>query len=159
MRRLYLFAVTAAGILAAVGAAATVLFIFLNDALSGGLGTATLADTRWAIAIALTSAVVAVIHRRQAGPDIGIAMAGLRTGRTQRVLFVGPPGAIEGRAMLEMELGRAVEWRENRSAPDSLSSVSDPDAYARAARLVIEAPGREVLVIVGPGGLEVVSYD
>ena len=159
VRRLYLFTVTALGVLAAVGAGATLLSIVLNDLLNGELGTATLAGSRWAIAVMLTAAGVALLHRRYAGPDIGAAVADLRPRRVSRIVLVAPQGAGEMKSLLEQALDRAVEWREDRSAPAGPVPLPDRASIAGAARAAGNAPGREVLVILGPDGVQVVSYD
>jgi len=159
VRRLYLFAVTAFGVLAAVGAGATLLSIVLNDLLSGEMGTTTLAGSRWAIAVMLVAAAVALLHRRHAGADIAAAMADLRPGRPRRIVLVAPQGVGEMKAELERALGRAVDWREDRSAASEHGPLPDQAAIAKVARAANDAPGGEVLVIVGPGGIQVVSYD
>ena len=159
VRRLYLFAVTALGVIAAVGAGAALLSIVLNDLLDADMGMATLAGSRWAISIMLTAAGVAFLHRRHAGPDMGTAMADLRLGRTRRIVLVAPRDAGDMKAALEHALGRAVEWREDRSAPPGPIPAPDQAAVLSAARTVEDAPGREVLVIVGREGVRVVSYD
>ena len=159
VRRLYLFAVTALGVITAVGAGAALLSIMLNDLLDGEIGMATLAGSRWAISIMLTAAGVAFLHRRHAGPDMGTAMADLRLGRARRIVLVAPRDAGDMKAALEHALGRAVEWREDRSAPPGPIPAPDQAAVISAARTVEDAPGRVVLVIVGPGGVQVVSYD
>jgi len=159
VRRMYLFAVTALGVLAAVGAGATLLSIVLNDLLEGEMGMATLGGSRWAIAVMLTAAGVALLHRRYAGPDIGAAMADLRPSRAKRIVLVAPQGAGETKTLLEQALGRAIEWREDRSAAAGPVPVLDRAAITGAARDAGEAPGRDVLIIVSPGGVQVVSYD
>jgi len=156
---MYLFAVTALGVLAAVGAGATLLSIVLNDLLEGEMGMATLGGSRWAIAVMLTAAGVALLHRRYAGPDIGAAMADLRPSRAKRIVLVAPQGAGETKTLLEQALGRAIEWREDRSAAAGPVPVLDRAAITGAARDAGEAPGRDVLIIVSPGGVQVVSYD
>ena len=159
VRRLYLFAVTALGMLAAVGAGATLLSIVLNDLLSGEMGMATLAGSRWAIAVMLVAAAVALLHRRHAGADIAAAVADLRPGRPRRIVLIAPQGAGEMKAELEQALGRAVDWREDRSTASEPGLLPDQAAIAEAARAVADAPGKEVLVIISPGGVQVVSYD
>lgn len=159
VRRLYLFAVTALGLIAAVGAGAALLSIVLNDLLDVDIGMATLAGSRWAISIMLTAAGVAFLYRRHAGTEMGTAMADLRRGRTRRIVLVAPQDAAEMKSALEHALGRTVEWREDKSAPPGPTPVPDQAAVIAAARTVEDAPGREVLVIVGREGVRVVSYD
>ncbi|NQU96234.1 MAG: hypothetical protein HQ548_01140, partial [Chloroflexi bacterium] len=117
------------------------------------------AGSRWAISIMLTAAGVAFLHRRHAGPDMGTAMADLRLGRTRRIVLVAPRGAGDMKSAIEHALGRTVEWREDRSAPPGPVPVLDQAAVVSAVRAVEDAPGGEVLVIVGAKGVQVVSYD
>ena len=158
VRRLYLFVCTALSLLAAVGAAATLLTIVLNDALDARFGAATLADSRWAIAVMATSAVVSFVHRRRAGLDMGAAMADLRPGRARRFVFVAPQGADEMKIALEQAIGRPLEWRQDLAAAETAPSL-DPEVVASAARAAADAPGREVLIIVGGQRIQVASYD
>jgi hypothetical protein len=160
VERLYLFGITGAGLLAAVGGAATALYIFLNDALNTRLGSGTADTARWAIAIALSGGVIAYLHARSVRGGVRGAIAETLPARRKRVVLIAPAGSEALRAALESALGREVEWRVDVSA--GVAPAGSPDVTG-GIQLAVErieaAPGRNILAVWAPSGLLVSSYD
>jgi hypothetical protein len=160
VERLYQFGITGAGLLAAVGGAATALYIFLNDALNSRLGGGTADTARWALAIAVSGGVTAYLHSRAIKGGVRGAIAETLPARRKRVVLIAPAGSEVLRAALERALGREVEWRVDVSAgagpaesPDMIGSIQ------LAVERIEAAPGRNVLAVWTTAGLLVSSYD
>jgi len=160
VERFYQFGITGAGLLAAVGGAATALYNFLNDALNSRLGSGTADTARWALAIALSGGVIAYLHARSIRGGIREAVAETLPARRKRVTLIAPAGSEVLRAALESALGREVEWRVDVSA--GAGPAESPDVIG-SIQLAVEkieaAPGRNVLAVWTPSGLLVSSYD
>ncbi len=158
VRRFFLFGVTGAGLLAAVGGGATALYFFLNDALTSSLGAGTGDSARWAVAVALVGGSAAYLHSRAIGGGIREALSESLPARRRRVVLLAPAGSDALRALLEAALGREVEWRVDLSAP-AWQGVLDEGAVQAVAGSVEAAPGRNVTLMWTDSGLRMASSE
>ncbi|GEM_PF-3179860 len=157
--RLYLFAITGAGLLSAVGGAASLIYILLNDALNGRFGAATVDSARWAFGAALTGATVAALHARAIPGGVREAVSEAVPARRKRVMLIAPRGAGQFKTTLEQALGRSVEWRVDLTGETDFGAIGVPPDAAVIAANIERLPGRAAVILWTPEGARLASHD
>ena len=159
VERLYLFGVAGAGLLAAVGASATLLFIVINDLLNGDVGARTLDSGRWAAGVVMTGGAVAYLHFRAIRGGLREAVAEAMPAKRKRIVLIAPAGSGPAKNALQAAASQTIDWRVDLSGPPLDAWQPTPQDIALTADRIKSAPGRTVQVIAGPAGAIVVSYD
>ncbi|MSQ08134.1 MAG: hypothetical protein EXR44_02380 [Dehalococcoidia bacterium] len=159
VERLYLFGMAGGGLLATVGASATLLYMVTNDLLNGDIGSKTVDSGRWAAGVVMTGGVVAFLHFRAIGGGIREAVAGTMPAKRQHIILISQAGSEAAMTALQAAAGQTVEWREDLSGAAGGAWQPTPEDIALTAGRVRSAPGRIVLVIAGPAGAVIVSHD
>lgn len=159
VERLYLFGVAGAGLLAAVGASATLLFIVINDLLNGEAGAKTVDAGRWAAGVAMTGGAVAYLHFRAIRGGIREAVAEAMPAKRKRIVLIAPAGSEAARDALQAAAAQTVEWRVDLSGTGGDAWQPTQADIALTVDRIKSTPGRTVQVIAGPAGTVVVSFD
>jgi hypothetical protein len=158
VERLYLFGTTGVGLLAAAGAAAALLYILLDDAITGDLSSGTFDRARWAAAIMVTAAALAAVHLR-AIRDVRGALSDIVPARRKIITLIAPAGSAPLKALIEAKLGRGIDFRADLTPGRDTQAAITEAALADLATALESAPGRHVILTLISGRIEVVSFD
>ena len=161
VKRIYYTGIIGIGLLVAVAALSTFIFLVLRDVLAGDLGYETVRSIRIPVSILVAFAVVVLYHwllqraeRQQIGPDPTTKPIRPR----KRVTVLAPPNSSFFIAQLEDDLGypvTSVNWADSGAIDlelDIENTVSITDAISGSN-------GDNVIIIPEPGGLRVYSHD
>lgn len=156
-RRAFLFAVMGVSLIALLISLVVLLFQVLQPILDGDASREILRDARWSIAVAVTSAVVAVYYLlvlredQEALRDLPVVEAV----RRRNVLLLAPSGAGRvAEALRDVEGVRVRTWLRSDDADFGLTSTQI-EALREA---VLAADAAQVAVIVSGDVFEVVPY-
>jgi uncharacterized RmlC-like cupin family protein len=135
--RFFHFGLAAAGLLAAVGGTAAALYVFIEQTLDGNLGTATLLDARWGVAIGLVGGVITAWRWR--------AIRGLQLrGTGLQATGARLPAAMAARPRVRVVHAADREVEVSSGAMTRLAGVSRATVGAEGIHLAISAipPGQ-----------------
>jgi hypothetical protein len=149
-RRIYLLLLTGVGVLVALGALLTGVFLAFSDALAGGLALETMRRIRYPIALLLVAGVVAAYHALVYRRERAVAQAAAH--HPQFVLLVGPDDPDLARAVARDVGGRVRSWPRTDRA-DATWSAADVTALVRAA------DADNVVVVSDADGLHAIPVD
>ena len=157
-RRVHIYAVFGVTALAALGSLSATLYLLLADLLENTLSGETLRDAQWAIAVLLVSGLVSGYYalvirddrRALAGRQPSVARV------RKKVTVLAPESTIASLRGIETLLGYDVEFWLETGAGASPEITSE--RILEAANRISSAPTERVLLIVGPGRLEVRPY-
>ena len=161
-RRIFIYLVLGAAVLAALGNLSALLFMFLRDLLEGELSAQLVQDAKWSIGALLTAGAVSVYYWLVLGEDRRAAPA-LEKPSTEvppvrkAVIALATEAARPLVRRLEAEFGVALsQW--HWADPDAgVPTLADDELRATRQRIV-EAPGDRVLLIIDASGVRVVPY-
>ena len=161
-RRIFIFAVLGAGVLALLGSVSFLIFVFLRDALEGELALTVLREAKVAIGIIVAAAMFLpyywMVYRqdRRAQPEVEV-VASERAVRKVVTVLVNEGGGSFVRD-LEASLGYEVEllrWADPDASQPQLSEAE----CRELARRIGEAVGENVLLIPDGAEVRVLSYN
>ena len=161
MKRIYYTGIIGIGLLIAVAALSTFIFVVLRDVLAADFGYETVRSIRIPVSILLAFAVIVPYHwllqrteRQQIETD-----SSTETIRPQKsVTILAPPNSSFFIAQLEDDLGypvTSVNWADSGAIDLEL----DTENTVSAADAISGSNGDNVIIIPEPGGLRVYSYD
>ena len=160
-RRIFIFAVLGVGMLALLGSASSLIFIFLKDVLGSGLSRDTLRDIRVPIEIIVAAAIFlpyyVMVYRqdRQAEPE---AVEPVTRRRRKEVSMLVSEDGNELVRNLEAALGYRVTPLRWADAGVSQPALSEADCL-ELARRIDDAAGQRVLLIPSETEVRVLSYN
>ena len=161
-RRIFIFGVLGVGMLALVGSASGLIFVFLRDVLGDGLGTDSLRDAKVPLGFIVAAAVFVpyywTVYRqdRQAEPEGVLDTVEPRVQKEVTVL-VSEGGDAFVRS-LEAALGYRVSILRRADPMADLPELGDAE-YDELVQRVVDAAGRNVLVVPGGRAVSVMSYE
>ena len=161
-RRIFIFAVLGAGMLAVLGSGSALLFFFLRDLLGDGLSSETLRDARPTIDILVATGIFLPYHwlvyrnDREAGP-VPTAVEDCRRAQKDVTVLVNAAGAIFVQG-LEDTLGYSVVTLRRADPVPGLPDYSEAQ-YLELAERVGDAAGQSVLLIPEAAEVRVLSYN
>ncbi len=150
IRRVYLFVLFGIGGVAALISLLVVMFVAIEDLIEGRFGAETVRDLRIGLSIVLTVGATAGYHWSVFGRDREVEPEeppGVRS-----VVLVDRNGAALAAAISDQFGARVRQWHRL----DDHAPVIDPDAVLRA---LAEERYPHVLVLSGPGGVEIVPFE
>ena len=161
-RRIFIYLVLGAAVLAALGNLSALLFMFLRDLLEGELSVQLVQDAKWSIGALLTAGAVSVYYWLVLGEDRR-AMPAQEKPPTKvppvrkAVIALATEAARPLVRRMEAEFGVALsQW--HWADPDAgVPTLADDELRATRQR-IIEAPGDRVLLIIDASGVRVVPY-
>jgi len=161
MKRIYYTGIIGIGLLIAVAALSTFIFVVLRDVLAADFGYETVRSIRIPVSMLLAFAVIVPYHwllqrteRQQIETD-----STTETIRPRKsVTILAPPNSSFFIAQLEDDLGypvTSVNWADSGAIDLEL----DIENTVSAADAISGSNGDNVIIIPEPGGLRVYSYD
>jgi hypothetical protein len=156
-RRVFLFGGVGLGVLAFLGSASHLLFIFLNAILEDELSLTLLRDAKWSMGVFSAAVLLTPYHwfvlqedRQYAAP----APARV-AGKAVTLLIAADGTSVAGR--IEEALGAKVRLLQ-RAEPGLKAPELSGEEIDALRRRIEEAPGRRVLLVAGERGVEVYAY-
>ncbi len=149
-RRTYLVCVFGGGGVLALGSLFFLTYRFLEGILASSLGSGTLFNIRWPLALAITVGVAAAYHRAIRRADLADMPAEVSRLAVRSVVLVGSDSGAVAEAV-EERTGIAVQVWDRQDVKVSLSAETIVDT--------IESSEQEhLLIIARPEGHEVIPY-
>ncbi|TAK81086.1 MAG: hypothetical protein EPO16_00290 [Dehalococcoidia bacterium] len=156
-RRVYLFLAVGVAVLALLISLTALLYRMFRATLSNEITLALLRDSRWAVAVVATSAVVAAYHFLVMREDQeALATAAPPPRRARDVLLVSTEANRDlARALADLDGVRVRSWRR----VDAPGRPLTPELREGLLRAVAGAEQARLLVIVGEDTYELVPYE
>ena len=161
-RRVFIYLVMGASVLAALGNFSALLFMFFRDVLEGQLSAQLVQDAKWSIGVLLTAGAVSVYYWLVLGEDrrampapeepaaealpVRKAVTALATESAQPLL-----------RRMEAQLGVPVRLWQRLDPDTEVPSLTDEELRATRERIA-EAPSDRVLLTIDASGIRVVPY-
>ena len=161
MKRIYYTGIIGIGLLIAVAALSTFIFVFLRDVLAGDFGYETVRSIRIPVSILLAFTVIVPYHwllQRTERQQMETDSTTETTRPRKSVTVLSPPNSSFFIAQLEDDLGypvTSVNWADSGAIDLEL----DIENTVSAADAISGSNGDNVIIIPEPGGLRVYSYD
>jgi len=157
-RRVFLFGAAGLGVLAFLGSASHLLFIFVNATLEDQLSLTLLRDAKWSMGVLSAAVLLTPYHWFVLQEDWQHAApvpAQAEAGKVVTLLIAGDGASVAGR--IEEALGAKVRVLERAEPGLKPPELSGEDIEALRRRIE-EAPGRRVLLVAGERSVEVYAY-
>lgn len=161
-RRIFIYLVLGAAVLAALGNLSAILFMFLRDLLEGQLSAQTVQDIKWSIGVLLTAGAISVYYwlilreDRSALPAAEEPPGGAIPVR-KAVIAMATEAAQPLVRRLEAQLSINVRLWQTLDHDAEVPTLTDEDLRAIQERIA-EAPGDRVLLTIDASGVSVVPY-
>lgn len=161
-RRIFIYLVLGAAVLAALGNLSAILFMFLRDLLEGQLSAQTVQDIKWSVGVILTAGAISVYYwlifqeDRRAFPEPEEMSAGAIPVR-KAVIAMATEAAQPLVRRLEAQLGIHVRLWQTLDSDAEVPTLTDEAIRAIQVRIA-EAPGDRVLLTIDASGVRVVPY-
>jgi hypothetical protein len=159
-RKIFIFGILGAGMLALLSSISVLMFIFLKELLDGQISNV-ISDARGAIVVIVPAAIILIYHwfvyrdDRSLVPDADAAERPVLRKKAVTVLVAeGSAAFLEG---LERALGYRVDLLQRLDPHSYVPDDSEEQADALARRIV-DADGLNVLVVPEQDGVNVFSY-
>jgi hypothetical protein len=159
-RKIFIFGVLGAGMLALLGSVSVLMFIFIRELLDGQISNV-ISDARGAIVVIVPAAIILIYHwfvyrdDRRLVPEADSADRPVLRKKAVTVLVAeGSAAFLEG---LERALGYRVDLLQRVDAGSYVPYDSEEQADALARRIV-DADGLNVLVVPEQDSISVFSY-
>ena len=157
-RRIFVGVILGVGMLAVLGSAIGLIFVFLRDVLGDGLDKDTVRDSRVALGALAAAAVFLpyywTVYKKDRAAELP-AMAKPADGKEVTVMITaGDEAFVDG---LEDALGRGVDVlhrAESAGGPPAMT----PEAYRDLVQRIGATGGRNVLVVADAAAVTVLSY-
>lgn len=158
-RQVYIYGVFGIAVLSATGALIAVIVSVVSASLDGNLGGGVLGDTKWALGVLLTTALVGAYHGLVLREDQALVptltAAPIVVAKRVTLLAHGDAHAL-AKAIEASAAGTVITWR--RLDIEVAPANADIDLDALATRIQ-EAPVDRLLVIVHVDGVDVIPYE
>jgi len=161
-RRVFIYFVLGAAILAALGNLSALLFMFLRDLLEGQLSAQLLQDTKWSIGVLLTAGAISVYYwlvlreDRRAMPALEAPSTGAVPVR-KAVIALATEAARPLVRRLEAQIGIPFRLWQLLDPDAEVPTMTDEELRVTQERIA-EAPGDRVLLTIDASGVRVVPY-
>ncbi len=158
-RRVYIYGVFGIAVLSAAGALIAVIVSVVSASLDGNLGSDVLEETKWALGVLLTTALIGAYHGLVLREDQAMAPvpAAAPIAAPKRITLVA---AGDARTLAEAIgariTGSVVTWRRLDAGSAPADTGIDPE---RIVARIQEAPGDRLLVVVRADGVDVIPYE
>ena len=161
-RRIYVYSVLGAAILASLVNLSAVLFMLFRDLLEGELAAQTVYDAKWSIGVLLTAIAVGVYHwlvlqedrrampAQEEEPTEAIAVR-------KAVIALAADAAQPLVRRLELQLGFPIRLWRRLDAGVGVPTLTDEEMSATRERIA-QAPGERVVLTIDASGVQVVPY-
>jgi hypothetical protein len=159
-RRVYLFAIFGAAVLATLINLTIVLFQLFEAVLDTPTLERALQDARWSLGVVLTAGAAAwyhwlVLREDQVALRASDAAAPVRAApRREIVLIAGAEANELARALRAIEGVRLRVWWRAEGSPGPVAGEAQRDLMARVAA----APAGRYAIVVGAAGIELIAY-
>lgn len=161
-RRIFIYLVLGAAVLAALGNLSAILFMFLRDLLEGQLSAQTVQDIKWSVGVMLTAGAISVYYwlifreDRRALPSAEEPPAGAIPVR-KAIIALATEAAQPLVQRLEAQLGVNVRHWQTLDPDAEVPTLTDEELRATQEEIA-EAPGGRVLLTIDASGVRVVPY-
>lgn len=156
-RRIFLLMLFGVSSVAAVVSVLTVVFIFLDDLLNNQLGSETVREMRYAIAILAANAAIGWYHWSIYRAE---RMVSVRKPRKEKFVVLVGPQDVALAAAIKAEFGGQVQmWQSNEFALDGGKASSDGVLSwnrEKVISLISQTPSDEVMVLLEKRGLKAI---
>jgi hypothetical protein len=161
-RRVFIYLVLGAAVLAALGNLGVLLFMFLRDLLEGQLSVQLVQDVKWSIGALITAGAVSVYYWLVLREDHGMipALEETSTGALpvrKAVVALATEASRPLVRRIEAQIGVPVRVWLRLDHVAEVPSLTDDDLRAIQER-VAEAPGDRVLLTIDASGVRVAPY-
>jgi hypothetical protein len=164
-RRVFLYAVFGAAVLAAVGSLSFVLYSVFQPLLGESTGASALGDLKWGLGILLTTGAVGMYYWLVLREDHRTAIAIPRVAEApqparvhKQVIALAPAEARQWVSTLEARLGYRIDVWTRLGATEGVFTPTDEDLAATEERIE-QAPGDRVLLTIEPSGVHVIPFE
>ena len=161
-RRVFIYLVLGAAVLASLGNLSAALFMFFRDLLEGQISAQLLQDIKWSIGALLTAGAVSVYYWLVLGEDRRALPAPQEpsTGKPpvrKTVIALAAEAARPLLKRIEAQLGVPVRLWQRLDPDAEVPTLSEEELRATQER-VAQAPGDRVLLTIDASGVRVVPY-
>ncbi len=164
-RRVFLYAVFGAAVLAAVGSLSFVLYSIFQPLLGESTGTSALGDLKWGLGILLTTGAVGMYYWLVLREDHRAAIAIPRVAEApqparvhKQVIALAPAEARQWVSSLEARLGYRIDVWKRLGATEGVFTPTDEDLAATVERIE-QAPSDRVLLTIESSGVHVIPFE
>jgi hypothetical protein len=161
-RRIFIYLVLGAAVLAALGNLSAILFMFLRDLLEGQFSTQMVQDAKWSMGVLLTAGAVSVYYWLILGEDRRALPASEEpsTGAPpvrKTVIALATEAAQPLVRRLEAQYGIPIRVWQRLEPGAVVPTLTDEELRATQERIA-QAPGDRVLLTIDASGVCVVPY-
>ena len=161
-RRIFIYLVLGATVLAALGNLSALLFMFFRDILEGQLSAQFIQDARWSIGTLLAAGAASVYYWLVLGEDRRAVPAQEKPSPEdlpvrKTVIALATEEALPLLRRLEARLGAPLRSWHRLDQDIDVPTLTDEELTAIRERIA-EAPGDRVLLTIDSSGVQVVPY-
>ena len=163
VRRVFIYLVFGAAVLASLGSFSALLFLFLQHVLQSNLTLGLLQGARWSLGILLTAGAVGTYYwlvlqeDRRADKKLEATEIQRQPSVRKQVIILASANASGAVQRIEERLGyQAARW-EHLEGAGAIVEVTDDDLN-RVQEELDKAPGDRALIVVEAAGIRVVAF-